>query len=148
MLNYAVEAFLYGRQFLILLEKEMEPIQKEYGLNKVDMQILIFLHNAKERNTSKDIMELHMFTRGHISQSLSRLQKMGYVEMEQDREDRRCTHNYLTPKVDSVIEKLGEIHEKVRKIIFQDVTPEELEALGSIAVKVSHNIEAIVSDEG
>ena len=89
-----------------------------------------------------------MFTRGHISQSLSRLQKMGYVEMEQDREDRRCTHNYLTPKVDSVIEKLGEIHEKVRKIIFQDVTPEELEALGSIAVKVSHNIEAIVSDEG
>ena len=62
MLNYAVEAFLYGRQFRMLLEKEMEPIQKEYGLNKVDMQILIFLHNAKERNTSKDIMELHMFT--------------------------------------------------------------------------------------
>lgn len=140
MQDYSVEALLYGRQFRMLLEREMEPLQKEYGLNKVDMQILMFLFNAKERNTSKDIMELHMFTRGHISQSLSRLQKLGYVEMEQDAEDRRCTHNYLTAKANSMIEQLGEVYQKVKAIIFHGVTREEMKMLEAVASKVSQNI--------
>ena len=66
-------------QFRRLLAKEMQPVEIKYGLQKIDMQILLYLKRAGEQNTSKDIMRLNMFTRGHISQSLSRLQKMGYV---------------------------------------------------------------------
>ena len=95
-MNYSLDTLLYGMQFRRLMEKEMAPIETTYGLQKIDMQILIYLKHAKELNTSKDIMKMNMFTRGHISQSLSRLQKKGLVRMEQDQEDRRCTHNYLT----------------------------------------------------
>lgn len=60
---------------------------------------------------------MNMFTRGHISQSLSRLQKKGLVRMEQDQEDRRCTHNYLTEGASAVIRKIEKISKKIREII-------------------------------
>ena len=95
-MDYSLDTLLYGMQFRRLLEKKMQPVETEYGLYKIDVQILLYLKHAGKHNTSKDILQLNMFTRGHISQSLSRLQKMGYVRMEQDLDDRRCTHNYLT----------------------------------------------------
>lgn len=139
-MNYTLDTLLYGMQFRRLMEKEMNPIESQYGLQKIDMQILIYLRHAGECNTSKDIMQLNMFTRGHISQSLSRLQRKGYVRMEQDLKDRRCTHNYLTEDARPIIVKLEEIYQKIREIVFDGVTEEEKKTLAVIAQKMNQNI--------
>ena len=118
-MNYSLDTLLYGMHFRRLMEKEMAPIETTYGLQKIDMQILLYLKHADEHNTSKDIMQMNMFTRGHISQSLSRLQKKGYVRMEQDLQDRRCTHNYLTEDSQIIIVKLEEIYRKIKDIVFE-----------------------------
>jgi DNA-binding MarR family transcriptional regulator len=86
------------------------------------------------------MMELKMFTRGHISQSLTRLQKKGYIQMEQDLEDRRCTHNYLTKEAYVVIEQVEKIYESVQDIIMKGVTEEERRILSVVAQKVNQNI--------
>lgn len=138
--NYSLESLLYGMQFRKLLEKKLEPLEKEYGLYKIDMQILFYLDHAGEKNTSSDMMELKMFTRGHISQSLTRLQKKGYIQMEQDLEDRRCTHNYLTKEAYVVIEQVEKIYESVQDIIMKGVTEEERRILSVVAQKVNQNI--------
>ena len=143
-MNYSLDTMLYGMQFRRLLEKEMKPVEEEYGLYRIDMQILLYLKHADEQNTSKDIMKMNMFTRGHISQSLSRLQKLGYVQMEQDLNDRRCTHNYLTAEADEVIGKIEAITRKVWEIVMEGVTEEEQEVLCRIAKKVNHNIESVL----
>ena len=144
-MNYALDTLLYGMQFRKLMEKEMQPIETEYGLYKIDVQILLYLKRAGEQNTSKDIMQMNMFTRGHISQSLSRLQKKGLVRMEQDQEDRRCTHNYLiTEDASAVIRKIEKISKKIREIILDGVTQEEQKVFASVAQKMTHNIEKVL----
>lgn len=143
-MNYALDTLLYGMQFRKLMEKEMQPIETEYGLYKIDVQILLYLKHAGEQNTSKDIMQMNMFTRGHISQSLSRLQKKGLVRMEQDQEDRRCTHNYLTEDASAVIRKIEKISKKIREIILDGVTQEEQKVFASVAQKMTHNIEKVL----
>ena len=149
-MNYALDTLLYGMQFRKLMEKEMQPIETEYGLYKIDVQILLYLKRAGEQNTSKDIMQMNMFTRGHISQSLSRLQKKGLIRMEQDQEDRRCTHNYLTEDASAVIRKIEKISKKIREIILDGVTQEEQKAqeeqkvFASVAQKMTHNIEKVL----
>lgn len=139
-MNYSLDALLYGMQFRKLLEKKLEPLEKEYGLCRIDMQILFYLGHAGEKNTSSDMMELKMFTRGHISQSLGRLQKKGYIQIEQDWEDRRCTHNHLAKEAYAVIEKFGKCYENVRSIIMKGVTEEERKTLAIVAQKVNQNI--------
>ena len=126
------------------MEKEMQPIETEYGPYKIDVQILLYLKRAGEQNTSKDIMQMNMFTRGHISQSLRRLQKKGLVRMEQDQEDRRCTHNYLTEDASAVIRKIEKISKKIREIILDGVTQEEQKVFASVAQKMTHNIEKVL----
>lgn len=131
-------------QFRRLLAKEMQPVETKYGLQKIEMQILLYLKRAGEQNTSKDIMRLNMFTRGHISQSLSRLQKMGYVRMEQDPEDRRCTHNYLTDEASAIIRKIEKISRTIREIVLEGVTEEEQKILVDVAQKMNSNIEKVL----
>ena len=44
--------------------------------------------------------------------------------MEQDLQDRRCTHNYLTEDSQIIIVKLEEIYRKIKDIVFEGVTEE------------------------
>lgn len=143
-MNYSVDTLLYGMQFRRLMEKEMQPLETEYGLYKIDVQILLYLKHSGSHNTSKDIMQMNMFTRGHISQSLSRLQKKGYVRMEQDQRDRRCTHNYLTDEAAVVIRKIEKISRRIKEIVLDGVTAEEQQTLVSVAQKMMHNIEKVL----
>ena len=115
--NYEIFTMLYGMKFRRFMEKMLKSIEEEYELNKVDLQIMFYLYSAGDKNSSKDIMELEMFTRGHISQSLGRLQKKGDVLIEQDPEDRRCTHNNLTERADEVIGKLRKVFERMQAVI-------------------------------
>lgn len=144
-MNRSLESFMYGMQFRKLLQKEFQYIQKEYGLNNIDTQVMFYLYKAGDHNTSSDIMQLQMFTRGHISQSLGRLQKKGYIVMEQDMQDRRCTHNYLTENAREILLELQHIFDEVDKIVFQDVTEEEREVFMKVVQKMSRNIGHVVS---
>ena len=142
----SLESLLYGMQFRKLIEKEMEPIQKEYNLCRIDIHILLYLNkHQNEKDTSKDILNLQMITKGHISQSLTRLQKMGYVFMKQDIEDRRYTHNYLTDAAKSIINKIKSRYSEIWEIIMQDVSDEEKTVLRNIALKVSKNISGFLT---
>lgn len=139
-MNASLETLLYGMQFRRLMEKELRPVEQKYGLQKIDMNILLFLDKSGDHNTSKDILQLNMFTRGHISQSLTRLQKKGYIRMEQDKEDRRCTHNYLTAEAGEITESLKNIFDTIQNIIMDGITEEEQKVLASVAKKVNQNI--------
>ena len=136
----SLEAFLYGTQFRRLMEKELEPVERRYGLQKIDMRILFFLAKSSDHNTAKDIVQLNMFTKGHISQSLTRLQKKGYIQIMQDKEDRRCTHNYLSGDADESIQELKKAYRNIQDIILNGVTEEEQAVLASVAKKVGQNI--------
>ncbi|MFQ6807215.1 MAG: MarR family winged helix-turn-helix transcriptional regulator [Lachnospiraceae bacterium] len=136
----SLEAFLYGTQFRRLMEKELEPVERRYGLQKIDMHILFFLAKSADHNTAKDIVQLNMFTKGHISQSLTRLQKKGYIQIMQDKEDRRCTHNYLSGDADEIIQELKKAYRNIQDIILNGVTEEEQAVLASVAKKVGQNI--------
>lgn len=136
----SLDAFLYGTQFRRLMEKELEPVERRYGLQKIDMHILFFLAKSADHNTAKDIVQLNMFTKGHISQSLTRLQKKGYIQIMQDKEDRRCTHNYLSGDADEIIQELKKAYRNIQDIILNGVTEEEQAVLASVAKKVGQNI--------
>ena len=91
-----LDALLNGSEYRRLFDRNTAEIQKKYGLCKIDLFILNYLSQAKENNTPKHIYELQMFTRGHISQSMKRLGKAGYLRMEVDKHDHRVFHCFVT----------------------------------------------------
>ena len=136
-----VEIFLNGVRFRKLFDKEYEPIKKKYGLCRIDLQILTYLESAGECNTSKNIVDTGFFTKGHVSQSLTRLHEMGLVTLEQDKQDRRLYHLFLTDKAKVIVSELHQVQSNISQIVFKDITEEELHLLSKIAAKITDNIQ-------
>lgn len=145
-MNQSLEALLNGMQFRKLMESEFEVIYKEYSLCKIDLQILYYLYTAGEHNTSKDILDLELFTKGHISQSLSRLQKRNLIVMVQDEDDRRYVHNVLTQDANKVLAHLKEIYDRINRIVLKGVTEDEKRILVSLAQRINDNIRNELSE--
>ena len=136
-----VDNLLHGVQFKQLMEARIMQIREQYNLRKVDIEILYYLSGCGEKNTSKDIKNDTKITKGHISQSIDRLQKMNLVEFIQDENDRRCVHLRLTPKAKEVSRDIEKAWKEMADIVFEGVTEEEKQTLASVAVKIARNIE-------
>lgn len=146
-MNRSLEVLLNGMQFRKLLEKELEALRGEYDLCKIDVQILFYLYKAEDRNTPRDIVELKLFTKGHISQSLARMQKRNLIVMVHDEKDRRCMHILLCPDAESIIQQVCDVYERVNADIFHGITEEEKRSFISVAKKINKNIQNTISEK-
>lgn len=134
------EALISGQQFKKLYEKLSYKITEEYGLNKIEIEILLFLKNSS-LNTAKDIAERRLFSKAYISQAIYQLSASGYLMEEADTHDRRCVHLFLTEKAESVCQELIKLRERMKEIIYRNLSEEERSAMIQIAQKVARNIQ-------
>ena len=136
-----IDNLLHGAQFKQLMEDRIAQIRERYGLRKVDVEILYYLSGCGERNTSKDIKNDTKITKGHISQSVDRLQKMELLTFIPDENDRRCVHLCLTQKAEQVSRDITGVWNEMSRIVFEGVTEEEVKVLASVAAKIARNID-------
>lgn len=141
-----IDNLLHGVQFKQLLESRITEIREKYGLRKVDVEVLYYLSRCGNRNTSKDIKSDTKITKGHISQSVDRLQKMDLISFVPDENDRRCVHLCLTAKADCVARDIEAVWDELNRIIFHDVTEEEKSVLASVAEKIARNIDVALQN--
>lgn len=140
-MEQAIEILLYGNKFRKLYEKQIANVLGEYSLKRIDVEILYYLYCSGSRNTSKDIVNLDMFTKGHISQSVDRMEKLELIKSIPDGNDRRCVHLVLTDKAGVVIERIVILKENIRDVVFKDVTEEEKKFLLMLSKKIENNID-------
>lgn len=139
-MEQSIEVLLYGSKFRKLYEKQILDVFGDYHLKKIDVEILYFLHCSGNNNTSKDIVHLNMFTKGHISQSVDRMEKQNLIHLVQDGNDRRCTHLVLTKEADDIIQRIVVLRERLKNVIFSGLTEQEMKELTSISKKIEKNI--------
>lgn len=139
-MDWMLEGLLQGTQFQKLYNRRIEDLRKEYNLRKVDIDILYFLYMSGEHNTSKDIGDLNLFNKGHISQSIGRMEDQQLIYAIRDQDDRRCMHIMLTDKAVKAVEEITVLRKQMYNIILKGVTQEEREVLRSVSRKVNDNI--------
>lgn len=139
-MDWMLEGLLQGTQFQKLYNRKIEALRREYSLRKVDIDILYFLFKSGEHNTSKDISDLNLFNKGHISQSVGRMVKQHLIYIVQDEEDRRCMHIMLTERAVKVVEEITALRKQMYNIILKGVTEEEQSILLQVSRKVNENI--------
>ena len=66
-----------------------QALAGEYGLNQLEIDILLFLHNNPDCNTASDIVELRGLAKSNVSTAIERLRREGYLRVMPDRGNRR-----------------------------------------------------------
>lgn len=145
-MDWMIESLLQGTQFQKLYNRKIEALRESYHLCKIDIDILYFLHKSGEHNTPKDISNLNLFNKGHISQSICRLSKQNLIQTIPDQEDRRCIHLVLTEQAVSIIERIIRLRQNMYDVILQGVTQEERQMLRTVSGKVHENIRNALAD--
>ena len=143
----SMEILLHGNHFKQLLSGRITPIREKYGLRKIDIEILHYLHGCGDRDTSRDIREKYEFTKGHISQLVERLQSMNLLQGVPDERDRRCVHFKLTREADVLVEDISKMWTEMTAIIFEGVTEEEKRLLREVAIKIARNMEQAIENQ-
>ena len=72
-----------------------QALAGEYGLNQLEIDILLFLHNNPDCNTASDIVELRGLAKSNVSTAIERLRREGYLRVMPDRGNRRKRRLYL-----------------------------------------------------
>ncbi len=147
-MDWMLEGLLQGTQFQKLYNRKIEDLRREYNLRKVDIDILYFLSKSGEHNTSKDISDLNLFNKGHISQSVGRMVKQQLIYIVQDQGDRRCMHIMLTEKAEKIVAEITTLRMQMYNIILKGVTKEERDVLFQVSQKVNENIKEALENIG
>lgn len=135
------EILTLGQLLKKLLEKRSLPIMEQYGLRKVELDILSFFAiQERQGDTAKDIMLTKHISKAHISKSVDNLKKRGYIVLEEDALDHRKIHISLTTEGTKVLEEFMKIRNECKEILFRHITQEEKEVLVQVLEKMQRNV--------
>jgi len=133
------ETLISGQQFKKIYEKKSNRITEEYGLNKIEIEILAFL-GSTHYDQAKDIAQLRFFSKAHVSKAIDNLIRSGYLLGTFDEDDRRRVHLELTEESQPVLAEIRKLQNNLTQTLFSGVTEEEKQTMLSVAKKIVHNI--------
>ena len=104
-----------------------------------EAKIISFLHNNPGKDTAADIVELRMLSKGNVSQAVESLIQKSLLEREQDRDDRRKIHLFLTSKTKPITDCVDCLFQQFYKEIFDGFSDEERELFHKINNHIGQN---------
>ncbi|MCD8145444.1 MAG: winged helix DNA-binding protein [Oscillospiraceae bacterium] len=140
----AAEINLRGGKFKRLMERELSDLRKEYGLKRIEMEVLYLLDSGAGNDTVAQIADFLNANRGHISQTAESLCEKGCLVSIQDQKDRRYVHFILTDRGRAVCVPIREQWRALMQELFAGLTEEELETYRRISTKIRQNMERIL----
>lgn len=131
-----VSASMFGK----LYSKMIMEVSDKYSMNKVEVDILLFLNNNPKYDTAKDIVELRGIAKSYVSKSVDKLVAKNFLSIHADKEDRRVIHLKVENLAGEVIKEALEAQRKYVDTIYNGISKEEEEVLKEIVNKMLSNI--------
>ena len=121
----------------------MEPIWKKLDLNRIELDVLLFLANNPEYDRAVDIVNNRGLSKSHVSLSITNLEKRGLLTREEDPADHRTVHLKLSESSREITETGRMAQKRFFTYLHQDVTQEQVDMMVEFARRVSENIKNI-----
>lgn len=133
----------YLRMQAELAARLARQLQADSNLSVADFEVLVYLTDVPEgRLRVTELARSLQWEKSRLSHHLSRMERRGLVVRENCPSDARGAFAVLTPEGRAAIEAAAPGHvETVRLLMFDGLTPEQVEALGTIADVVLGRIE-------
>ena len=101
---------------------------------------ILFFLGQNDGVTQLELSRLTGLKPPTVSVSLQKMENEGLVSRENDKDDLRKTIVTLTEKGRDICDKIAIVYDDCNKVITTALSPEELETLKAILVKISKNI--------
>jgi DNA-binding MarR family transcriptional regulator len=129
------------RRWLTLNARLSATLQRELhddsGLSMPDFEVLVHITESPEgRMRVTDLARLLQWERSRVSHHVTRMERRRLVQRVECAEDGRGAFIVITPQGRAAIEQAAPGHvETVRRLVFDVLSPEEVDALATIIEK-------------
>ena len=118
-----------------------------YGLNQLEIDILLFLHNNPELCTASDICRYRGLAKSTVSAAVERLRSRGVLEVLPAPDNRRQRILRFTGVARPMAEALAEIQRRTLEPLFDGFTAAEQQALQEYLCRMDANIQRQLKKE-
>lgn len=130
----------------ILYSACLEPVCRKYGLNRTELDILLFLANNPQYDTAADICAVRSLAKSHVSTSVRTLERAGFLEKYQLPADRRAVHLRVLPAADAAIAGGRAAQERFRSVLTAGLTPEEQRAFERAGEAIMRSVRTFMEE--
>ena len=124
-----------------------EAASVQYGLNQLEIDILLFLHNNPGCDTARDICTYRRLKPGIVSFHVDKLVREGYLLRARDPGDRRRCRLVCTDKAAPIIARGQALQEQFIAQMSAGVAPDALETFQRCLTAFAQNLDHIAHGE-
>jgi DNA-binding MarR family transcriptional regulator len=120
-------------------------MQEQSGISIADFSVLVQLsEHVDARMRVLALARALGWEKSRLSHQLTRMQQRGLIERSNCNEDRRGAFVVLTDRGRETVEAAAPQHvESVRRYVFDELTPDQVDTLGTVARTVADVLEAV-----
>lgn len=140
------EAFLEN----VLLLKEaydhtLDPVAQRWGLTRMELDLLLFLHNNTDHATAAEAVRLRQWTKSHVSAAVHALKTRGLLSAQHPEGNRKTLRLTLLPTAGPILQEGREAQRTFFQTMRRGFTRSEEQALESISEKIARNVRDIIA---
>ena len=139
-MNNTTEVLMATSMFGKLYTKKILEVAGKYNMNKVEVDILLFLNNNPQYDTAKDIVEVRGIAKSYVSKSIDKLVEKKLISLNVDKKDRRIIHLKVESSANTVIKEALEAQKNYVDTVYNGISKEEKDILKPIIYKMIKNI--------
>jgi MarR family transcriptional regulator for hemolysin len=143
MKEYTFEGnFLYYvRLVKRLYEQTLTETAEGLGLTLPEADVLCFLRENPEFDTARDVALYRDVSRAYVSKAVELLVGKGYLEIRQDKDDRRYQHLKIAPKAQETAETLHRAQFEFYRTVTENLSDTEMDTLMALIGKCAASVE-------
>ena len=126
---------------------QFESAAVRHGLNQLEVDILLFLHNNPDCRTASDICRYRGLAKSNVSAAVERLRSRGVLEVLPAPDNRRQRILRFTGAARPMAEALAEIQRRTLEPLFDGFTAAEQQALQEYLCRMDANIQRQLKKE-
>ena len=126
---------------------QFEAASAAYGLNQLEIDILLFLHNNPECHTAGDICRYRGLAKSNVSAAVERLRARGVLTVSLAPDNRRQRLLGFAPDSLPMVAVLADIQRCSLEPLFEGFTAEEQQRLQEYLSRMDANIQRQLKKE-
>ena len=124
-----------------------EAASVQYGLNQLEIDILLFLHNNPDCRTASDICRYRGLAKSNVSAAVERLRVRGVLTVSPAPDNRRQRLLDFTADGQRIAAALAEIQHRTVEPLFEGFTAQEQQRLQEYLSRMDANIQRQLKKE-
>ena len=108
---------------------QFESAAVRHGLNQLEIDILLFLHNNPDCRTASDICRYRGLAKSNVSKAVEHLRTMGLLTVSPAADNRRQRMLGFTDAAAPLVQELHAIQQAATAAVTADLTPAEAQAM-------------------